>query len=257
MAPRAMPAITALLLMTASARAQEDTPSLYLIDGNPVPLACLSTLGNFDSSRTDPIDLGKCGTGLPPDTASNGPNGFHDTTDSGYFDYNYLGSIRGLDILFIDNGGGGSGQFSQLVGLKREGDMLQLAQTFAYGDRCNMSPLNAKLRDGSLSYDLTTTPNELITLLGKEAALKDDGDLEDSAASCVALTHIRDEKIVGVTLTEKDLQDQAGWTEQFRYQSCFNAFYRKSVAAGQVDLTREELSAFTKGFLNACVTKAK
>ena len=167
--------------------------------------------------------------------------------------------VQTVDLTFClsKNSGGGSGQISQLVGLKREGNILRLAQTFAYGDRCNMSPSNAKLRGGSFSFDLTTTPYELVTLIAKNAALKDDDNLEDSAASCVALTHIRDENVVGVTLTEKDLQDQPGWTERFRYQSCFNAFYRKAVSSGQTDLTREELSAFTKGFLKACVTKAK
>ena len=245
--------ILAAVVWTFAAAAQSDQP--WLIDGKPIPLACFNTLRTYDSSRNTPVDLTKCQTGTPSGTIANGPTGFKDTDDSGYFHYTYLGEKDGLAVLFVDSSGGGTGHFSELWGLKRASNIVQLAQTYAAGDRCNGSVSNARLVGGNLRYDISITPFDLIDMGDKGSRLVAYQDLEAAALSCVAVVHMRNDKLEGVTLTEKALEDTPGWTGQYRYQSCFNRFYRDAVTRKETEMDAGRLSVFAHGFVQTCVKK--
>jgi hypothetical protein len=237
-------------------------PSPLTVDGKPVDTTCLLTLANGDSSRFDAIDLRRCHrTDIvmkhgSPDPAMIGFD-YADKDDPNeprpsYFYYRFLGPYHDHALLFIEFGGGGTGQFSRLVGVDQNGSVLKATEEIAGGDRCNGGIDNAIVSRDGLSYDERVTPFDLIALAGAASRLEAYKDLEASASSCVAVVHHLNKQWISVTLSNPDFQDQTGWTEQYRYQPCFNRIYRGYVARGETRLDRVGVARFASTFEAAC-----
>ncbi|HKU54914.1 MAG TPA: hypothetical protein VJP60_06090 [Rhizomicrobium sp.] len=113
----------------------------------------------------------------------------------------------------------------------------------------------ASIANGHLSFDQAITPYDLIALADPDTKLEAYKDLESSASSCIGDSHMitDNEHWTGVTLTEKSLADQQGWTERYRYQACFNALYRETVAQGHTELDRNGVKTFAANFTKRCV----
>jgi hypothetical protein len=237
-------------VLAAGAATQKIAPSLYRVDGKPVPSSCLAALADSPA-----INLAHCGD--PSMKPKSLPTGFvgYDDPQGGYFYYKYLGLADGLDILFMQSSGGGTGQFTSLVGILRNGQTLVHKKDYAGGDRCNGGVSNAALANGRLTFDQAVTPYDLIVLGDPGVKLQAYKDLEASASSCIADSHMTNgsEHWTGVTLTERGLKDEQGWTEQYRYQSCFNTLYRETVAQGRAELDRNGVKAFAMNFIKRCV----
>jgi hypothetical protein len=257
-------AFAALLAFAGSqASAADPATSPLLIGGMPVDPTCLISLANGDSSRLDPIDLHRCHrTDLVVTRGPSDPRmiGFeyHFRTDqaqprSPYFFYRYLGDWHHHALLFIESGGGGTGAFTQLVGVDRTANMLRAVETVAGGDRCNGGIFHAFVVGGRLSYEERITPFDLVSLAGTASKLVAYKDLEASASSCVADVHHTDSQWVAVTLANPALEDQKGWTGQYRYQPCFNRIYRGFVSRGETELDRRGVARFAAAFENSCM----
>lgn len=236
--------------LAAGAATQEIRPGIYRVDGKPVPSSCLAELG--DVGKT--LNLAHCGDPSVKPKTNAGMIGYDDP-QGGYFYYRYLGQADGLDILFLQSSGGGSGHFTSLVGITRNGQTLTPKRYYAGGDRCNGGLSNASVAKGHLTFDQAVTPYDLVALGDPGTKFEAYKDLEASASSCVAESHMTNgsEHWTGVTLTEQNLTDDQGWTNQYRYQACFNALYRETVAQGHTELNRDGVKAFAAAFSKRCV----
>lgn len=254
----AMFVISMLLGNAASAENTKVPAKIYRVDGRPVPVSCLEVLiDSGDDARRTPIDLQTCGnTRLKPQAQGDGSIGY-DIPDGGYFFYSYVGRSGGMDILSFQNSGGGTGHFTQLVGLRHSGHLISWAKDIAGGDRCNGGISGETISNGVLSYDQAITPYDLIELASPNAHLKAYHDLEDSAASCIGSVHrVGDEaRWTSVNLTEQHWLDQKGWTDQYTYQPCFNDLYRAAVSRRHINLNQQAVISFSRAFAARCLSK--
>ena len=250
--------IMAILTPASQAAPQKVLPALYRVDGRPVPVSCLEALtGPEEESRKAPIDLRHCGDpDLKPKTQPDGTVGY-DEPQGGYFYYRYVGNSGGIDILSLQNSGGGSGHFTQLVGVTHDGHFVRWVKDYAGGDRCNGGVSGEKISNGRLTFDQAITPYDLVELAQPKAKVEAYKDLDASASSCIGVSHMTgdDKHWTGVSITEKDLTDQQGWTEKFRYQGCFDKLYRATFSSGRSELDRAGVAAFAHAFTERCVQK--
>ena len=250
--------ISMTLASLASAADPKVPAKLYRVDGRPVPVSCLEQLvGQEDATRRKPIDLRTCGnTESRPKAQTNGSIGYA-TPDGGYFYYSYLGQSGGMDILSLENSGGGSGRFTQLVGVRHDGPLISWVKDIAGGDRCNGGVSGEKVAKGVLSFDQAITPYDLIELAHPKEQLKAYHDLEDSAASCIGSVHRigDDAHWTSVSLTEQDRLDQKGWTDKYTYQPCFNTLYRAALRARHLSLNHQDVMMFAQAFASRCLSK--
>lgn len=251
--------VISLMLGSVAFAANPKVPTkLYRVDGRPVPVSCLEGLvGPEDDARRTPIDLRTCGnTQLKPKAQTDGSIGY-DIPEGGYFSYSYVGQIGGIDILSLQNSGGGSGGFTQLVGVRYSGHIISWVRDIAGGDRCNGGISRENVSNGILSFDQMITPYDLIELVPPKEGLKAYHDLEDSAASCIGSVHRvgDDAHWTSVSLSEHEWLDHKGWTDQYTYQTCFNELYRGAVRARHIDLNHQAVMMFTQAFAKRCLSK--
>jgi len=241
----------------------DNRPSPLIVDGKPVDTICLMHLSNEDSSWRDPIDLGHCGHDdivIKSQSADPRMTGFsYDYRNSPsemrqpYFLYRFLGPYRGHSLLFVEYGGGGTGEFTGIISLDIRGYILKPVDSLASGDRCNGGLWHVSLAGGHLSYHQHITPYDLVALADGAPKLEAYKDLEASASSCVANVNYQDAQWASVSLSDPDLMDQAGWTDQFRHQACFNGVYRAFAARHETELDRNGVNRFTKAFSESCL----
>ncbi|WP_218018074.1 hypothetical protein [Sphingomonas azotifigens] len=221
-----------------------------------MPVSCLEILSGMDGdSRKTPIDLRTCGDPKrKPKAQADGSIGY-EIPEGGYFYYAYVGKVGGTDILSLRSSGGGSGHFTALVGVRQDGRLLRWVRDYAGGDRCNGGISNESVSNGKLTFDQAITPYDLVDLAQLKTKLAAYKDLEASAASCIGVVHLNGDTAhwTGVTLTEKDWSDQKGWTDNYRYQACFNQLYRQTVATGHAELDRRGVAAFGAAFARRCL----
>ena len=249
--------LAAMMLTTFATAAFPKTPAkLYRVDGRPVPVSCLEDLADLEGdSRNMPIDLRTCGNAkLRPKSQTDGSVGY-DLPDGGYFYYHYVGQSGGIDVISLESSGGGSGHFTELIGVRHSGHFIRLAKRYAGGDRCNGGISDEKVSNGKLTFDRAITPYDFIELARLSQSVEAYKDLEASAASCIGVSHMTgdDAHWTGVSLTESDWPDRDGWTDQFRYQACFNKLYRSTVSGGSGVLDRKRVATFAQAFITRCV----
>jgi hypothetical protein len=250
--------------MAAGAHAADtELPPELQVDGLPTEPYCMEHFFG-DGSRFEPVELRNCGMDaiLPTEAAhldEKGNYGYeYSYADSGeglsrsYIYYRYLGRRQGLPVLFLSESGGGSGQFTAIVTVKREGDTLKLAEEIASGDRCN-GGLDASMQGDELNYTQNITPYDFIKITDDNPHnLNAYDDLEASASSCFGAATYSNGKLAHVTLTA-DGEDMEGWTDRLPYQPCFNGIYREYLQQGKTVLDMEALKAFTHKFNTTCV----
>jgi hypothetical protein len=250
----ALLAVFALVPLTSGAALAAQAPQPYAIDGRPVPFACMVALLDGEPSQKAPVDLNTCdGPAVKPIPSTNWPGmiGRDDEADSGYFYYRVLGRLKGLDLIFTEYSGGGSGHFAVIQGVAHEGAVLKVAKGFAGGDRCNGGLSAPKIVGGKLTYGQNVTSFDLIQAGGQAEGLAAYKDLEAGATNCVAILDYSGGALTGVTLTAPDKQDREGWTENYPKQSCFNRLYRTHYAKART-LTPSGLAAFSREFRKTC-----
>jgi len=239
--------------LAADAATQNIPPSLYQVDGKPVPSSCLAGLSR--DGDQDKVDLTHCGDpSVKPKTQPDGMVGYDDPK-GGYFYYRYLGKADGLDVLYMEYSGGGTGHFTALIGITRNGQTLAPKHVYAGGDRCNGGLSDAALANGRLTFNQAITPYDLIALGDPGSKPEAYKDLEASASSCIGQSHMvgDDKHWTGVALDDDGRTDQKGWTEQYRYQSCFNMLYRETFAQHRTELDRDGVKAFAASFAKRCM----
>jgi hypothetical protein len=221
-------------------------PSPLVIDGKPADPVCLMHLANGDSSWRDPIDLRNCShANIVIKSGSADPRmiGFeYDYRNSAaemrqpYFLYRFLGSYRGHTLLFIEHGGGGTGEFTQIDSVDIQGHTLKPLEMLAGGDRCNGGVWHASLAGERLSYDRHATPYGVMALADKTPKADD-----------------QDAQWTSMSLSNPALKDEDGWTDGFLHQPCFNNVYRAFVARHETELDRDGVNRFAKAVSDSCL----
>ena len=250
-----------LLLAAALAWTTVHAERGFIIHGKPIDPACPVAAVQLKDGQA--VALKSCQTALKPafgggyfsvdHSASGG-----DADDS----YSVLAASGARYAISINWNSGGSGIFSSLLLLRRDGDTLVREKAFSNGgDRCNGGIAEAEADGATLTWSENLTPYDLVAR-GGVRTLEAYKDLEASASSCVATvdhTYHLDtgrEDAVMVSFDATHLDDVAGWTEQYKYQHCFNAWYGAYASKHGGDaLTEADVKAFAAGFLKTCVAR--
>ena len=247
-----------------AAEPTHELPEELMFHGQPIEPDCMDFATKMDSSSFDPVDLATCKAGdivpdTPPSWNQHGEYGYsHKYNDTSlkkpyYIYYRFLGYMEGLPVVLIRAGGGGSGKFDFIIRIERKADTLRLIDPLVIGDRCNGGISKARVENGALSYEQEITPFDFLTLADDNPHdLKAYKSLEASAASCFGTARYAADKLVSVRL-KPDAADEKGWTEQYRYQRCFNRLYREYIVQGKNELSPALLKEFTHVFNKQCV----
>ena len=260
--------LAAFFLLGASAAYGADPvlPKELLQDNKPVSPLCFESI-----SADEWQDVTKCGQadiiaqpGLPNDFF-NGKIGyqyrFKEDTQAGstmpYSYYEYVGQWNSSPVVASYTSGGGSGNFTSLMSIEREGNKIRVLQGFGGGDRCNGGITDIRIENGALHYGQWVTPIDFLQLADDNPAeLQPYEALEASAASCFGVANYEDGKFVGITLkstNDETGNDRTGWSEQFTHQICFNKIYRSYLTQNKKDLSIQALKEFTGEFNRLCL----
>lgn len=180
--------------------------------------------------------------------------------------------------------GGGSGHFSEIHVVRREGAALKWLGSVGGGDRCNGGLEVTGADSKGFEYSVNLTPftfveiddnrdHRVIRLLHSLAGHDDPykrlapyDDLNNSAASCVGREVVRfevdtgEERTLRVEVDRKSLLPIDVGNAYGRYQSCFNRFFYEQFS-GEANtilmLSPERHRVFVSRFYEVCVPAPK
>lgn len=236
-------------------------PQELMMDGQPIDPRCFEAV-----SADEWVDITRCSDAkivkLPASadpfwTDKTGYNYRYqeDKSDAtSYSYYQYIGMWNGAPVVVSYSSGGGTGQFTSLVSIERNGSKIRVLQGFGAGDRCNGGIVDVKIAGGTLHYGQNMTPIDFLQIAEDNPRdLQPYDDLEASAASCFGIARFEDEKFVGVSLQPLPAA-QGGVATSYKYQDCFNKLYLAQLAKGKKELTVVELKEFTGEFNQVCLS---
>lgn len=124
-------------------------------DADVVPPLCIGALwGQSPDAPPTTVDLAQCRAALAGSPVDRVPTGYlvQTRTDfrypAGWFAYRDLGTLDdGSWLVLVSDNGGGTGDFSALLRLQRDGEQLSLVSDMGFGDRCNGGVREAGLLD--------------------------------------------------------------------------------------------------------------
>ncbi len=264
--------VVAALLLPSAALAAE-WPSELMVNGARIAPTCIDELVTTSDPDGEGVSLTECTAAAAQyeevkDKAApaQGFVGWHYRDKDGNERYsysNYLGRFRGGFVLYSMWNGGGAAEFTDISIIKRKGDKLMLHREVAAGDRCNAGITEAWMERGKLFYKINMTPYDIVAYADSKTALKASDDLVSTPTSCFAVatfthTHENQPVLQLVTLNQDyapDMLSDAGWTRDFRYQTCFNKQFLDTVNTGNVSLDKKAIGTWVQGFYEACVSQ--
>lgn len=254
-----------------------ETPQANGINGAPkilknelgleVSPLCFERFFNTDQPVTD-IDITTCNslsgyqnivTGIENgryQTSYSFPSDPDMPAETGIASYEMVGTTPEGVAIQTYSETGGTGRFSSilLVGLK--GNILTLNRQITGGDRCNNGITEASVKDGVLIYSVSITPGDFPSLAwGQDNGLTAYEDLEASAMSCFGTATYQDGRLASIQLNPDAIRNPGEWSDQYTYQKCFNAEFKKAIDAGHETMSPENFKSFMDSFSSACVGK--
>jgi hypothetical protein len=249
------------------------SPTLTYNDAPVDPLCFLQT---WNQDADNPvIDLAACDdpaivritdTGLytPPADfrgAAYRPAEMADDDDTGvaFVEYRYLGDVGGDAAVLLRESGGGSGLFTTLYLMHRDGDKLTVVRPVAGGDRCNGGLTAADIVGEELAYDENLTPMALYALGGGPDTEASDA-LPDCASCCYATAHY-----AGDALDHVQIDDSLGnilermiaeTPDGNATAACFDRVILAHIKTGATRFSLDELNAFSREVQATCLTAA-
>ena len=178
--------------------------------------------------------------------------------------YKKFGTVGGSVIVQMLNHSGGTGVFSSLSLVKRDGDIIKTTLLDG-GDRCNGGLVNMQ-RVGTgthqrLVYSVNLTAYDFLTLAKDNPRhLKAYDDLASCAVCCVA-TAVFQRNIGPNTLTHEKLlyvdanaypQGAGQPSSSPKYQACFDKLLKKYSQKNHGKLNAKQLSQFVRQFNAYC-----
>lgn len=271
-------ALFALLPLTSFA--ETTLPPDLMYNGKPIDALCISD-PNSDSTAKGAINLESCGlagnndlkmAGQDAELEKKGYTGYtFASTDqpadapTGYSYYKAFGNMGDKVIVYSVSSGGGSGEFSKLLLVKRSGDSIKI-EALASGDRCNGGVYDVKRTDAngknaSLTYNVNITPADYLALANDNPHKVKAYDELDACAACCAGSAVFTAPLSGNTVKAKlsyvdigEKQDDNG-SSSLKYQACFDNLLNDYRKKGMTHLSMQQLKEFTKAFNKTCVKK--
>jgi hypothetical protein len=251
------------LLAIESAKAT----GLFQYPEHPIPLKCIATLVEAKEDNNC-IEIGKClaeESHLKPniDGWYELENSAHDITEEGYFNYKFLVQQENTFFISFRQNSGGSGIFTGILPLQLDKDKLCVVNPaiVTFGDRCNGGVNSSYEKDGMIYYSINMTPPDILAQAkAVKVNIKPYADLEASARSCFADANYVYKpgeaypQLVSINFLEK-ISDQSDWTENYKYQSCFNKVYNQFIDQGISKLDAQGIEAFAQAFKQQCIDK--
>lgn len=205
-------------------------------------------------------EFGKTRAGL--EAQPDGTQGYFFKDDGGdwtgaYVTYRYLGKLKnGRDIVRVDMGGGGTGNFIDVREVEIKDHRL-ISSNVHGGDRCNGALEDASVQNGVLRYSQNITPFDLIELSdGNQAGFKAYEDIEACAICCVGTANYEDDQLVSVTIgpafEKGDIGNDVGPKDM-----CFYETYNETAVNGKTILNADALKAFGVKFNERCAKLKK
>lgn len=171
-----------------------------------------------------------------------------DTAVRGWIAWRYLGETNAGYAVETYHHGGGTGQFTSVQTVRREGDQLHLVTSHMGGDRCNGGVAAAAVAGGVVSVAVNVTPFELLALaLGEQDVFHPVYEgITSCAICCVGTVTFVDDDLAWVSLDppEEGFADP----DVDSAQACLDGLLRDTWRS----LTRSDLEQFGKAFVERC-----
>ncbi len=276
-----------------SAETPNALPPGLLVDGAPIDPFCFAISENLESGLKDvPVKDCKSEDMIPGEHFAKGPVSFGVNYDyageahsmsAPYMLYQFVGqdltlppseakepvSLPGLNKEFpiiLYSNTGGTGNFSTLLWVKRDGDFIKPVRTVAGGDRCNGGVVSAYLDGKTLRHEQNITPYDLIVLGGPSERpsiqnVEAYKEIEACAACCSGTAEFKDDEFTRVKLTP-DLAESlrkgipqrldSGWSKQI----CFDKKVLALYDANKTEFTKKEWETFIQQVEGECFAAA-
>lgn len=244
-------------------------PEDFLYQGQPIDVLCFEQA--LDSKV---VSLKSCGIQAAKDEKIKGSDtkliakGFtgydYDWQDpanpelksSGYSYYKIFPGANDFHIVYLINSGGGSGQFSSLLLVKRQGDELKV-ENLGGGDRCNNGITDVKQDKQVLQYQVNLTAFDYLEFTKKNPhQLHAYDDLAACASCCLGSATFESDlskDAESPKLVSIDLGDSYELSEQGKYQVCFNGLINDYKKQGKRYLNTKQLDQLVDDFNKTCV----
>lgn len=254
-------------------------PPGLLVDGQPVDPFCFVIAQNTEDGDFTPVNVRNCVSDefVPGERFSKGPQSYGidfqyasdaDGMSKPYMLYQYVGRdltlppsqagtthpLPGLNEKFpviLYSNTGGTGNFSTLMSIKREGDTLKLVESIAGGDRCNGGVAQAIIdTDGALVYEQNITPYDMVVLGGDPErpflnSVKAFDDLEACAVCCAGTAVFKNDQFTGVKLSSELAENiknkyMSPIPPEQEKQACFDKALGAQIEKGKTEFSVEE-----------------
>ncbi|EKV32050.1 hypothetical protein C882_3114 [Caenispirillum salinarum AK4] len=241
-----------------SALAAEAVPAALMHDGAPLDPLCFESWIDAPS-----VDVTTCGTAdyiVPVERGVNADAGWHgytyrladlpeDAAMRGWVAWRYLGETDAGHVVETYHHGGGTGHFTGVQTVRRDGDRLHLVETHMGGDRCNGGVAAAAVAGGAVAGSVNITPYDLLALaLGEQGVpFEAYDDIASCAICCVGTATFVGDDLAWVTLDPPE-EGFAGTGETDTPQACLDALPRDS----RRSLSPPELARLGRDVLERC-----
>jgi len=264
-----LPALSPVLCLAAAPVAgapdlPDDLPDDLLFQGRPLDPMCLTGFqeepevalpvctDGADILRVDPAEP------LRPDAEGWIGYGFKyadmsDMPGQAWAGWRYLGRVDRGVVVETRFSGGGTGWFTAVRILRREGEAVRLVDTLAGGDRCNGGVAGAAVVGGNVLTASNLTPYDLVAWALEEAggpALPDMAPLDFCAICCVGTATYVDDAPAWVTLTPP--MEGFAQSEDDALRVCLDGLLEEQAWPGAV-LDMAALAAFGRTFRDRCL----
>lgn len=253
----------------------ESFPKDFKYQNKPIDPLCIDKLSLDQTARASSVNVDECSKhrniveeGVNDDLIRKGYIGYEysynlpGATEKGTTYYKYLGKVDDAHVIYAMQNTGGSGFFTSILWIKRQGNNLRLLKEIAGGNRCNggIDP-SITLKDKKVTYKASVTPFGVMAMSGvMQPNIQSIDDLTDCAVCCVGDAtfeyDLSKDNAVPMLLSLSFAKD-AGRDEiytQGKLQNCFNEQVRDYIKKNKnAKFTQDQLKTWAEQFNTTCV----
>lgn len=258
--------------ITFALPAPANFPKDLIFNDQPIDPLCIFEAESFNKA----VDLNKCGIHAEsdrkiidstPEMIKKGIVGYNylwpiaknnTTHANAYSYYSVIGKTTDTYIIYALNNTGGSGQFSGIYYVKRDGNNLRV-QLLIGGDRCNGGITNVKYKDNKLTFSMNLTSYDLFDLAKDDPhQVKAYNGLSACAVCCEGIANYEinpNENIDAAKLINVDLGGEIinpSKASQGDFEYCFDSIVADYQKRGMRILTFDQLQELVKLFNSKC-----
>lgn len=173
-----------------------------------------------------------------------------------FFQYELLAQEGETFFVSTYECGGGTGIFSDIRVLKVDGNLIELVDDFAAGDRCNGGLFDCTYEKGVIHYSTNITPEDLLIIGGGENSEDYDIQLDWCAMCCVGTANYeynistRKSEMISITVETDYFNSYDSYPEGTQ---CFFNRIKEYVNASSNEISIEKFELLIQGALESCV----